>query len=90
MFSSVPALIPGAVDGQPTLRRRRRDRLRHTGTPRWRSGPPRLAGDKSQLREHLDIAAAHIARLTLDNHRLTRELQAVTGVARLSRPNRTH
>jgi AcrR family transcriptional regulator len=46
-----------------------------------------LAGDNAQLREHLDLAAAHIARLTLDNHRLTRELEAATGVHHLPRPH---
>lgn len=50
-----------------------------------------LNRDNEQLREHLELAAATIARLTLDNHQLRQALesaQAVTGIhTRAHRPH---
>lgn len=50
-----------------------------------------LIRDNEQLREHLELAAATIARLTLDNHQLRQALeaaQAVTGIhPRAHRPH---
>ncbi len=43
-----------------------------------------LARDNQQLREHLDLATANIARLTLENHHLRTTLEAATSVSQLS------
>jgi len=48
-----------------------------------------LRRDNADLRANLALAAANIARLTLDNHRLRAELDAVTRVRSLD-PSRRH
>lgn len=44
----------------------------------------RLRHDNEQLKLHLDLYEEHIRRLTTENMRLCIELEAATGVARLS------
>jgi hypothetical protein len=44
-----------------------------------------LRRDNRQLREHLDLAAANIQRLTLENHRLRQQLEATAKVTTMGR-----
>lgn len=48
-----------------------------------------LSRENQQLREQLDLACAHIARLTLTNQGLGKELEAVTSVTPLFPPRPT-
>ncbi|OMC20553.1 hypothetical protein [Mycobacterium sp. SP-6446] len=43
----------------------------------------KLRRHNQQLDEHLELACAAIQRLTLDNHRLRRELEAATNITRI-------
>jgi AcrR family transcriptional regulator len=45
----------------------------------------RLRQDNARLREHLELAIANIQRLTLENHRLRRQLEDATAVTRIDR-----
>ncbi|MCI2421380.1 hypothetical protein MOQ72_28475 [Saccharopolyspora sp. K220] len=45
----------------------------------------KLRRDNHELREHLDLAAANIQRLTLDNYRPRQQLEAATKVIRIDR-----
>ena len=45
----------------------------------------RLRRDNHDLSAHLDLAVANIQRLTLENHRLTQQLEAAANISRLRR-----
>lgn len=45
----------------------------------------KLRRDNRQLRQHLELAAANIARLTIDNHRLRQELEQARQVTSIAR-----
>ena len=51
----------------------------------------RLKRDNHDLSAHLDLAVANIQRLTLENNRLTQQLEAATKISHLPRnmPNRS-
>lgn len=50
--------------------------------PRWLDSN-KLRQDNHDLREHLDMAAANIQRLALENQQLRRQLEAATKVTRI-------
>jgi hypothetical protein len=62
------------------------------GSPDTFAGLPgrtRLRGENRQLRDQLDVAAAVIQRITMENDRLRQELQAATKVTGIgSAPSR--
>ncbi|KMS80286.1 hypothetical protein ACH49_08385 [Streptomyces leeuwenhoekii] len=69
-----------------------RDAARRTLQPRPPKDPTsdretiaRLRREKDELTRHLHVYEDHIRRLTVENARLIRELETVTGVTRLNR-----
>jgi AcrR family transcriptional regulator len=48
-----------------------------------------LTRDNRQLTEHLDLAVVNLQRLTLDNHKLRRALEAASKVTRIDTKTRT-
>jgi AraC-like DNA-binding protein len=65
---------PTAVEGSAAAARENTLRERHAIVLR----------EKENLREHLELAAANIMRLTLENRQLRRELEAVSKVTRIA------
>lgn len=49
----------------------------------------KLRRDNRQLREHLELAVANIQRLTVENHRFRRELEAATKITPLKSASRS-
>jgi hypothetical protein len=48
----------------------------------------KLRRGNHELREHLDLAAAALPRLTIENHQLHHQLEALTKVARIDSTHR--
>lgn len=81
-----PGIAQSVADGRRTTVRTAQIVNEDEDDARVAGAEARLRGENAKLREQLQLAVAHIQRLTLENHALRDQLESQSGVARL--PNR--